>query len=189
MTNSNNTIVYFHTGRGGRFYSAGHVTFNGTKTISEVLLMNDSSKNHTFLNKENYLEIYKMLEKRNLDNLLELLESNPSRFVKLTGLKLGEDIYTDSNGNEVITAAQLNTGVGTLDWDGGYDTDTCKLLSDCSESELKLIAAESELLVQEYFDNTDLKVDWKKFNGMYANLIDVHFNDIPVDISEFYETN
>lgn len=195
-TSKNNTIVYFHTGRGGHFHNAGHRSFNGEKNIEQVLQMNDNGNRNSFLNKENESEIYRMLKKRGLENLIELFEKSRdnndfSRFGKLTGLDLGEDVYTDSNGNEIITVEQLESGVGTLDWDGEYDTDTCMLLSDCDESELILIANSNEWnkesLLQEFFDNnTDLVIDWSKFNGRYADLIDEYFN-ATVDVEEYYE--
>lgn len=197
MSTSNKTIVYFHTGRGGRFHNSGHTSFCGTKTISEVLSMNDSGKHNSFLNKENQVEIYNLLKKRNLENLLELFEkcsdnSDFSRFEKLTGLELGEDVYTDCNGTQIITVAEVETGVGILDWDGDYDTDTCMLLSDCQQGDLELILESNEYnnksLIQEYFDNNaDLIVDWKKFDGRYTELIDSYFNDISFDVNEFYE--
>jgi hypothetical protein len=195
MTNSKKTIVYFHTGRGGRFYNAGCRSFGGSKDIGEVLAMNDNRKNHSFLDKENFHEIYEKVEK--LENLRKLLEDcrdndDYTVFEKKTGLELGEDVYTDCNGNQIITVAEVELGVGTLNWDGYYDTDTCMLLSDCSEGDLKLIAESNEydkdFLMTEYFDNnTDLAIDWKRFSGNYIDLIDGYFNDNSFDINEFYE--
>jgi hypothetical protein len=40
------TIVAFHTGRGGRFNNAGHVTFIGEKNFQDLIQMNDD---HLFL--------------------------------------------------------------------------------------------------------------------------------------------
>lgn len=192
---TNKTIVFFHTGRGGRYYNGGHTTFCGTKNIGEVLSMNDSGKRHSFLNKENYFEVYKKVE--NLDNLKKLLEDctdkgDYSEFENKTGLDLGEDIYTDCNGVQIITAAEVEAGTGTLNWDNEYDTDTCIYLSDCGKDELQMIADSGEWnkesLLQEYFDSeTDLKIDWEKFNGDYTNLIDGYFDDTSFDITDFYE--
>ena len=125
MTTIKNTIVYFHIGRGGRYHNSGHVTFYGQKNIKEVLRMLDSGKHWNFIAKENESKIYRMLKKRGLKNLLALFEKCRDNddfeiFEKKTGLKLGEDIYTDGNGDELITVAQVETGCGTLDWDGDY---------------------------------------------------------------------
>lgn len=196
MTTSN-TIVYFHTGRGGSFNNAGHTTYCGQKNIEQVLQMNDSGKRNSFLSKENEHEIYQLLKKRDLENLIELFEKSRdnddfSRFEKLTGLDLGEDVYTDCNGSTMITVAEVETGVGTLDWDGEYDRDNCILLSDCGEGELQTIISSREYdkedTVQEYFDTqTDLNVDWKKFDGRYSELIEDYFNFPTTNIEDYYE--
>lgn len=100
-----------------------------------------------------------------------------------------ENAHIDVNGNELITVAEVETGVGRIEWDGDYDTDICKLISDCDESELQLIAKEDTALVQQFFDeNTDLAIDWKKFDGDYPGLIDSYFNNPSFDIEDFYET-
>ena len=197
MTNTKNTIVYFHTGRGGRFHNAGHTTFCGDKNILQVIQMNDSGKRHSFLNKENQVEIYNLLKERDLENLLELFEkcsdnNDFSMFTKRTGLDLGEEVYTDCNGNQIITVTEVESGVGTLNWDYEYDTDKCIFLSDCDEEDLKLIATSDEWnkesLIEEFFnDFTDLKIDWARFNGEYATLIDDYFNFPEVNIEDYYK--
>lgn len=189
-----NTIVYFHTGRGGHFHNAGHVSFCGNKTILEVLQLK-GDKHPTFLNKENQVEIYGMLKGRG--NLIELFEQCADKgdftaFENKTGLKLGEDVYTDSNGSQMITVAEAESGVGGLNWDEGYDTDVCMLLSECSDNELKIIANSDEWnkegLLQEFFnDNTDLKIDWAKFDGRYSDLIDDYYNFPNVEVTDYYE--
>ena len=191
------TIVYFHTGRGGHFHNSGHRTFNGTYNIGEVLSMNDNGKRNSFLNKENESEIYRLLKKRDLDNLLELFEkcsdnSDFAAFEKKTGLKLGQNIYADCNGNEIISEKEVESGIGLLNWDYEYDTDECIFLSDCDESDLHLIIESNEwnneYLIQEYFnESTDLEIDWDKFNGNYSTLIDEYFNFPNIDITEFYK--
>ncbi len=149
-----NTPCFFHTGRGGRFYNAGHTTFNGFISISEVLAINDNSKNHSFINKENYNTIYKKLESKNLTNLIELLEKcrdndNYTDFESKTKLSLGADIYTDQNGNELISVAEVETGFGSLDWDGQYDFDKVIPLSDVNEAEAELIIKSNEYIPSE----------------------------------------
>lgn len=198
-TTEKKTILYFHTGRGGRYYNDGFTSFRGEKTISEVLSIVDDGKHPSFRAKKNQHEIARLLNDRNLDNLAEFFENcndkdDFAEFENKTGLKLGEDIYVDCNGNEIITAAELEEGTGTLDWDGAYDTDNCILLSDCSEQELRLIIESDDdynkkKLVQEYFnENTDLNIDWSKFNEDYLNLISDYYNGNIFDISDFYKS-
>jgi hypothetical protein len=50
-----------------------------------------------------------------------------------------EPFYADSSGNVLITEKQAATGVGTLDFDGEYDTYICKRLEDCTEAELDIL--------------------------------------------------
>ncbi len=196
MTNSKK-ILHFHTGRGGRFYNGGHTTFCGEKNIIQVLQMADESGKWNFINRENEIEIFKMLEKRGLENLVALFEKcrdndDFSIFERKTGLELGEKVYQDSNGNTIISVEKAETGVGVLNFDNEYDSDECMLLQDCSEAELAMIADSSEWnkesLLQEYFDNNrDLKIEWKKFDSdRYDDLIADYFNLSSVVVDEFY---
>jgi hypothetical protein len=190
---TNKTILYFHTGRGGRFNNSGYISFQGKKNITQIL---NNSKRPTFLSKENLQEIYSDLQERDLTNLLQLLDESTdnndySRFEKVTGFNLGDDVYTDSNGNQIITLAEAETGVGQLNWDNDYDTDTCMFLSDCSEADLCLINNSSEYgkedIIQDFFnDCTDLKIEWAKFNGNYDSLITDYFK-FTVDVNDYYD--
>lgn len=157
----NNTIVYFHTGRGGRFYNQGHVTFCGIKDINEVMSLKDDSGHWLF----------------------PTSRDDKGRFCK--------PYYADSNGNCMITFEEAKTGVGSLDWDGQYDTDTCFFLKDCSETDLLIILESQQLdklnIIEEYFNEcTDLDIDWVKFNGDYEGIIKDYFN-FDVDPEEYHE--
>lgn len=157
----NETIVYFHTGRGGHFNNAGYRTFQGTKNIGEVLSICNSSNCWSFL--------------KNRDE--------KGRFCA--------PYYVDQNGNFLISEKELNTGVGQLEWDGIYDTDTCFLLSDCDENDLKLILESNEwnkedVIVEFFNECTDLKIDWKKFNDNYEGLITDYFN-FQVNVEDYYQ--
>ena len=190
------TIVYYHTGRGGRFWNSGHTTFCGTKNIVDVLQICDNSSNKNFIEKENRSDIYELLKRRGLNNLQDYFETcenedNFSRFEKITGLDLGEDVYTDSNGNTIISVCEAETGVGRLEWDGDYDTDTCTFLNDCTEGELELINDSQEWnkesVLQEFFSEVaKIKIEWAKFNGNYSGLITDYFN-FTVNIEDYYE--
>jgi hypothetical protein len=190
----NTTIVYFHTGRGGRFYNAGFVTFKGVKNIKEVLSMQDSK---FFLNYENEAEIRKTLEKKNLNNLIELFDKcndkeDFTEFESKTGLEVGELFYTDGNGTKLISHEEAKTGIGCLNWDYEYNTDNCFYLQDCSEQELRLIF-ESDYwdkidLLKQYFDDcTDLTIDWELFDTeIFLDLISDYFNNSNIDIQDFF---
>jgi hypothetical protein len=196
MSTTNQTIVYFNIGRGGRFNNSGFKSFKGTKNLSEVLSQCDSNGQCNFLAKENESEIYSTLKKGGYDNLLSLFEkcrdnSDFTEFEKRTGLELGEDVYNDCNGNHIIDASEVEEGVGVLEWDGDYDTDICQYLDECDEDELMLILNSSEYnnedLISEYFNNNapELNIDWAKFDGNYEGLIYEYFNG-EISIEEFY---
>jgi protein-tyrosine-phosphatase len=99
---------------------------------------------------------------------------------------VGEDVYVDANEAEIITVEQANTGTGMLDWDGGYDTDIAKHLSECDERELKLIAEHDEDLIEEWCEMMDVVVDWKRFNGDYMGLIEDIHNSSKIDVEYYY---
>lgn len=196
MTNSNKTIVYFHTGRGGRFNNSGFKTFCGLKNIVEVLQIADTSGQWSFINPKNHNKIYSSLTNKNCTNLISLYEkcqdSNDfSEFEKKTGLEVGENYYNDHNGNLLISVKEAEIGVGSISWDGDFDTDNCIYLANCDESELMLILNSNEWgkedLIKEFFDGKDLKIDWSKFDGNYSALIYEYFN-FEVNIEDFYTT-
>jgi hypothetical protein len=189
----NKTVVHFHIGRGGRYNNAGHRTFEGIATFQEVISEKSDS---LFYSRENYSSILKDLESRNLTNLVGLLESCSDRddfsdFEAKTGLSVGEPVHTDCNGTIIVEAEDFDSLVGSLNWDYEYDTDVCQYLEDCDENDLLMIANSrgyrNEDIIQEYFDkSTDLVIDWSRFNGEYADLIEEYFNSRSVDVTEFY---
>lgn len=187
----NQTIVYFHTGRGGRFNNQGHKTYVDTKNIGQVLASCDDKGQFTYMNPQNYFDVKKEIEnKPNLSALFDRCENinDFTDFEKKTGLNLGENYYFDSNGREMISQKQVEKGTGRLNWDYDYDTDVCIYLNECDEKELKLIAGVDVDLVKEYFDDcTTLEVDWERFNGNYEGLIEDYFNSPSVDLDEFYD--
>lgn len=172
-----NTIVAFHTGRGGRFYNPGHTTFIGEKKISDFT-------GDLFLNYENQLDIYTKI--KDLPNLLELYykstenyypEKNESalKFEKRTGLDFGELIWTDCNGSSVgLTYEQSQLGVGSIDQDGDYDRTCSMYLKDCEKGDLELILSSDEWnkekLLRDYFEFHEY--DLSDFDGDWGNFIE-----------------
>jgi hypothetical protein len=187
------TILHFHTGRGGRYYNGGHTTFRGVRDILDVL---DYCGDDIFTKFENEAAIFNKLDSDKHPNLIALFEDckcaeDFTDFERRTGLKLGEKYYTDTSGQLLISEAEAADGVGRLNFDGQYDTDTCIYLHECGENDLKIILESNEYnnedLVKEYFDNhTDLSVDWSKFDGDFSELIRAYFNDAILDIANFY---
>ena len=144
--NTEKTIVCFHVGRGGRFYNAGHVSYCAFRTPQEHFNY-AQEKNWLFDNPENWFEIKRQIRDR--PNLLEKWENNDQDFFERKGFYLGENYYFDTNGNAIVSEEDIESGIFTLDFDGGFDTYYTKFLEDCTESELKLIVEEDFDHVQE----------------------------------------
>ena len=144
------TIVGFHTGRGGRFYNAGHVSFIGECKISDFT-------NDLFLLYENQLDIYNAIKGReNLEEkYYECDENNDFSFFEKLGFKVGEKQYFRNGEYPVgLTEAESDSGIGVIDIDGEYDTTVCLMLEDCSDEELQLIVDSENL--PGYFCSDDI---------------------------------
>lgn len=146
--NIKNTIVGFHTGRGGRFYNAGHVKFIGECKISDFT-------SDLFLRYENELELYNNI--KHLPNLLKKFEwcqdNNDFSFFINKGFQLGERMYFGCGGQNVgLTEKEAQEGVGVINIDNDYDTTVCVYLKDCSEDQLELILNYSGYVDYEVMD-------------------------------------
>ena len=131
-----NTLVAFHTSRGGRFYNGGHKTF-----IGQDKPINDFTSD-LFEEFENYKEVANAIgERENLANLLQLAyEDNQQAIDRLAslGLNLGKKIYVTCGRHEVGLEVD-NDGTGYIDIDGDYDTTHVCRLEDCSDDEVEII--------------------------------------------------
>lgn len=159
------TLVTFHIGRGGRFHNSGHKSYcDQDKKI-------ESYTDEFFQMYENQSYIYgKIKNKENLERLFDLATEDVAsqneafiEFEKRTGLKFGEAYYCDCNGNSTGLLVD-NDGTGTIDNDGDYDTTIVKKLEDCSEDELQLIHNSNN------YKSSDV-ADYVKAALLEANLI------------------
>lgn len=131
------TLITFHIGRGGRFYNQGHKSYvNQDMTI-------DSYTDQLFVNYENQREIaFKIGDRKNLmDLFISATEGDTAakqRIEKITGIVWGKEIYVELNGNPVGLDVE-NDGTGIIDEDGEYDTTIVRHLKDCDDDELLLI--------------------------------------------------
>lgn len=186
---ANKTIVAFHTGRGGRFYNAGHVTFIGSKNINEFT-------SDLFSNYENASEIWDKIKGReNLENLYnEFICEGSDRataLFKKLGFDFGKQTYTTETGHFVGLDVE-NDGTGSIDIDGEYNTTSCTFLNDCEERELNLILESREwnnqnLIVEFFNECTDLIIDWSRFDDNYSGLITDYFN-FTVNVEDYYKS-
>lgn len=138
------TLVAFHIGRGGIFNNGGHRTYIGQDQPIDHYI----DHVNTFVNYENYYDLRKKFGAR--ENLISLLEKAAhdqdveaqNRLIKW-GFDLGEEIYTDANGNDLGLKVN-NNGVGRLEVDGEYNTTYVQKLEECSDEELLLIYESSD---------------------------------------------
>lgn len=167
--NAGDTIVALHTGRGGRFNNAGHVTFLGEKKISDFT-------GNLFTNFENQQQIYEAIDGR--ENLIkkydECNDKEDFSFFKKLGLDAGELIYVSEVGERVgLTVKEAESGVGSIDIDGAYDTTTCLYVKDLSEGDIEIIIASN------VFDRQYILNEYAKFIGFDDYEIELmqHFDD------------
>jgi 2',3'-cyclic-nucleotide 2'-phosphodiesterase (5'-nucleotidase family) len=74
--------------------------------------------------------------------------------------KFSKPYYSDCNGTIIVDTDEYGKEVGTLEFDTIYDTDYCKYIEDCNDSELELISNytgyksyELELFLKEFENN------------------------------------
>lgn len=85
----------------------------------------------TFIGEKNFQDLILM----NSNNLFEKNRDENGKFCK--------PYLTDDSGNH-ITDDDIRGEVGTLDFDGQYDTDRAKYIEDCADWEIEKIAKSSE---------------------------------------------
>ncbi len=166
--NAGSTIVAFHTGRGGRFYNAGHVTFLGEKKISDFTY-------DLFVRFENESEILEKIGDR--PNLIEKFEecrdNEDFSFFKKLGFDAGEMVYTDGNGNQVgLTVEEADSGVGSINIDNEYNTTTCVFVKDLSDDDINIII-KSDVFDREYVLN-----EYAKYCG---------FEDYEIELMQYFD--
>ena len=64
----------------------------------------------------------------NIDRLFPQNRDEHGRFCK--------QYMTDCSGQVMVTADEMKSDTGRLDWDGEYDTDYCQNINDCDYNEL-----------------------------------------------------
>lgn len=127
-----NTLVAFHTGRGGRFNNAGFTKFIGEdKNINYYA----SLESDIYVNPENHNEILDLIKGK--ENIKELYFNNNVLFAKRTGIQVGDDYYYHFE--TPLDLPCNNDGTGRLDLDGEYDTTVVTRLGDCDENDILMI--------------------------------------------------
>ena len=138
-------ILAFQVGRGGRFNNSGHLTYIGEKHIGEFT-------DNLFTRFENQSDFQ---ERYGWDNtfsdqksILELIaDKDFSELGEKFGISeedLGEEIYHQDNGNDVsLSVLEAESGLGTIDLDGEFDTVYTIRAEDLGECEIDAIVNSS----------------------------------------------
>jgi len=141
MTTIQNTLITFHTGRGGRFNNSGFRSY--CDQDQEI----DYYTDDLFVNYENSFDILK--EYKKYDNILSALHeaiecdfsSNHEKILIRLGLtaeSFGKKVYQDGSGNPVGLDYD-NDGTGSINIDNDYNTTTVVRLSECDEADFRMI--------------------------------------------------
>ena len=67
--------------------------------------------------------------------------------------------YADASGNVMVEPDEMKSEVGTLDWDGMYNTDVACYLDECDDDELRIIARDDAFVSYEVFDYVTERLD------------------------------
>ena len=155
-----NTLITFHVGRGGRFHNAGYKTYSGTnETIDDVRGQIDD-KHPSYTKYENCDKVLKPFEDTpNGQKIADLISEaecdscyNPELLkYKITEEDLGELIFVDLNGRQMMW--ENEDGTGSIDIDRDYNSYFVKTLEDCDQLELELYSENNEDKVFEYFES------------------------------------
>lgn len=77
---------------------------------------------------------------KNFDELIQMNDEHLFYQDRLPNGRFSKPFYTDLNGTVIVDTDEFGKETGTLNFDNGYDTDTCCYLDDCSQEDLKIIA-------------------------------------------------
>ena len=123
------TLITFHVGRGGRFHNAGHKTYSGTNETIDDVRGQIGDKHPSYLRYENIADVLKPFDNTpNFEKIRELIDNcendNCYNFellkYKITEENLGELIWVDSNGSQMMW--ENEDGTGSIDIDKEYNS-------------------------------------------------------------------
>jgi hypothetical protein len=142
------TIVAFHIGKGGRFWNPGHVSYIGKHEIG--YFTDDLFCHYQF--ETEYRNIYSDYPNiiESLENFFDVGDGETSqdimdkypifRRLNIKLKDLGVYGYYDGSGNYTgLTQLEYESGVGSINIDGEYDTTYTKYIDDCDKDEMLLI--------------------------------------------------
>ena len=102
-----------------------------------VVAFHIGRRGKTFLGEKDFQELIS----DRMDSLFLHDRDSKGRFCK--------PYYADASGNVMVEHGEMNSEVGSLDWDGPYDEDIACYLDECDDDELRLIAKEDGFVSHE----------------------------------------
>lgn len=207
--------VIFKTGRGGRFYNAGHLSFvdiiergfnaedygipvffsfENWWSVSEDISSEDLNRIEEHFNSISDLA-YQFETLKSEFNELKIVnqrESDDENTVYITADDLGEPIVTDDVQDELCTLAEyIGEDSFTLDIDGDYNSYHVMNINDLSDEQLDVLARESgwkskEFLKELYRENEE----WSEIRDLIENECtckDILYNADSLDGTETLE--
>ena len=112
-----------------------------------VVAFHIGRKGKTFLGEKDFQEL---INDRN-DSLFLKDRDARGRFCK--------PFYADASGNVIVEPGEMKSEVGTLDFDGLYDTDVACYLDECDDDELRIIARDDAFVSLEVFEYVSDRLD------------------------------
>jgi hypothetical protein len=137
-----NTIVAFHIGRGGRFNNEGHLFYIGVDKIEKFTddLFVNFENAEKFKNRFGFVSTGDKNQRCILDLITDKDFDELEEKFGITEKMLGEEMYYDGGGNPTgLTASDVDSGIGKINIDNGYDTTYTCFLKDIDESEFDAI--------------------------------------------------
>ena len=105
-----------------------------------VVAFHIGRRGKTFLGEKDFQELIN----DRMDSLFLHDRDSKGRFCK--------PYYADASGSVMVEPGEMNREVGTLDFDGLYDTDVACYLDECDDDELRIIARDDAFASTEVFD-------------------------------------
>ena len=112
-----------------------------------VVAFHIGRRGKTFLGEKDFQELIN----DRLDSLFLHDRDSKGRFCK--------PYYADASGSVMVEPGEMNREVGTLDFDGLYDTDVACYLDECDDDELRIIARDDAFVSNEVFEYVTERLD------------------------------
>jgi hypothetical protein len=146
-----NTLISFHIGRGGRYNNAGHISYvDQDKSINDYVydLFPKFENEQDFKNRFGYDYTGDKDQSCILELITDLNFEELEEKFGITQKMLGDQYYYTAGGSNTGLLVD-NDGTGMIDEDGEYNTTIVGRLKDITEAEAELILKSSNWFSQD----------------------------------------